>query len=308
MLKNSFKFMLFLDFSQDGSYTGLMKKILILGAQGNLGTQLVSAFKDYEVLAWDRNEADLLDFTSLIIKITEAQPDLIINAAAYNAVDKCEAEELEKELAVKLNTILPQELAVWCCDNDKILIQYSTDYVFSGDEDKREFSEDDKPNPINVYGQTKADGEAAVINSHCHYYLIRVSKLFGPSGTSEYSKKSFFDIMLDLASKNPELSVVNGELSCFTYTPDLAKATLSLVEHNQPFGIYHLINEGAATWYEACLALKEITGFMAEVKPVDGSLFPRPAKRPEFSVLKNTKAPQLQSYQAALKEYLNNKK
>jgi dTDP-4-dehydrorhamnose reductase len=300
--------MLFLDFSQGEGYTDFMKKILILGAQGNLGTQLVLAFKNYEVLAWDRNEADLLDFNGLIVKINKVQPDLIINAAAYNAVDKCEVNEQEREFAVKLNTELPAQLAVWCHDNHKILVQYSTDYVFSGTEDKKEFNETDVTSPINVYGQTKADGETLVINSGANYYLIRVSKLFGPAGASEYSKKSFFDIMLELATKNPELSVVNGELSCFTYTPDLAQATLSLIEDNSPFGVYHLINDGAVTWYEAVLELKKIVGFAAAVKPVTGEFLNRPAKRPEFSVLQNTKAPRLRSYQEALTEYLNNKK
>lgn len=283
-------------------------KILILGAQGNLGTQLVQVFKDYEVLAWDRSEINLLDFESLIAKLDEAQPDLVINAAAYNVVDKCESLAEEKDLAVKLNAELPSQIATWCHDNHKILVQYSTDYVFSGSDDKKEFNEADAPNPINVYGRTKADGELAVINSQADYYLIRVSKLFGPSGASEFSKKSFFDIMLDLANRNPELSVVDEELSCFTYTPDLAVATKKLIEGKQPFGIYHLINEGAITWYEAVLELKRIAGFEAKVIPVSGDFLNRPAKRPKFSVLQNTKTLPLRSYQEALQEYLKNKK
>ncbi|MFZ2310210.1 MAG: dTDP-4-dehydrorhamnose reductase [Patescibacteria group bacterium] len=298
----------FLDFSQGTGYTEFAMKILILGAQGNLGTQLVLTFKDHEVLAWDRNEVNLLDSENLIVKLDEAQPDLVINAAAYNAVDKCESLEEEKELAIKLNTELPSQLATWCHDNHKVLVQYSTDYVFSGNEDKKEFNEADVPNPINVYGQTKADGELTVINSGADYYLIRVSKLFGPSGASEYSKKSFFDIMLDLASRNPELSVVDEELSCFTYTPDLAAATKELITDKKPFGIYHLINEGAVTWYEAVLELKKIAGFEAVVKPVSGDFLNRPAKRPLFSVLQNTKVQHLRSYREALQEYLKNKK
>lgn len=282
-------------------------KILILGAQGNLGTQLVKTFKDYEVLAWDRNEVDLLDFTNLSSKLELASPDIVINAAAYNAVDKCEELEEEKALAIKLNTDLPDLLSSWCQQNNKILVQYSTDYVFSGYDDKKEFSEVDAPNPINVYGQSKFGGEVAVNSSGANYYLIRVSKLFGPPGKSEYSKKSFFDIMLDLASRNLELKVVDEELSCFTYTPDLATATKELVENKQPYGIYHLINEGAVTWYEGVLELKKIAGFSAEIKAVSGDFMPRPAKRPKFSVLQNTKAPHLRPYQAALKEYLQNK-
>jgi dTDP-4-dehydrorhamnose reductase len=114
--------------------------------------------------------------------------------------------------------------------------------------------------------------------------------------------------MLNLASSNPELSVVDEELSCFTYTPDLATATKKLIEDNKPFGIYHLINEGAVTWYEAVQELKKLAGFEASVKPVSGEFLNRPAKRPQFSVLKNTKTEHLRSYQEALQEYLKNKK
>lgn len=297
--------MSFLDFSEGQSYTDFMMKILILGAQGNLGTQLSLAFKDYSLLTWDKDEANLFDLPDLVSKLDIASPDLIINAAAYNAVDKCEQDEEEKKLAWKLNKDLPEALAKWCRINDKIIVQYSTDYVFSGNQDKKEFFENDIQNPINVYGETKAAGEQDLISSSAKYYLIRVSKLFGPAGASPYSKKSFFDIMLDLSIKNSELSVVDNELSCFTYTPDLAEATRKLIDGHNDFGVYHLINEGAATWYEACQTLKEIAGFAAEVKPVDATLFPRPAARPEFSVLKNTKFTKLRTYQEALREYLN---
>lgn len=279
-------------------------KILILGAQGNLGTKLVEVFKDYELMAWDKTEADFLNLPDLLSKLKAAKPDLIINAVAYNAVDKCEEFAAEKKLAIKLNTDLPSELAKWCKLNKKILVHFSTDYVFSGDKKKKEFSEDDKPNPINVYGKTKADGEAGVISSGADYYLIRVSKLFGPAGRSEFSKKSFFDVMSDLARGKSELKVVNSEFSCFTYTPDLSQAVLKLIEDKKPYGIYHLINEGAATWYDGVIELKKNLKFSAEIIAAPSEYLTRPAKRPEFSVLKNTKATHLRSYQEALRDYL----
>ncbi len=283
-----------------------MIKIAILGASGNLGTQLVKIFHEYNLLVWDREEVDLFNLPGLINKLNDSQPDLIINAAAYNAVDKCEQDESEQKLAWQINSDLPKILANWSQENDKILIHYSTDYVFSGASDKREFSENDIPSPLNIYGQTKVAGEQALIKSKANYYLIRTSKLFGPAGTSPFSKKSFFDTMLGLSLNNTELAVVDGELSCFSYTPDLALATKKILESGLDFGIYHLINEGAATWHEACLELKNLAGFTAEVKPVSSKLFPRPAQRPEFSVLKNTKFEKLRPYQEALQEYLNN--
>lgn len=283
-----------------------MIKIAILGASGNLGTQLVKIFHEYNPLVWDREEVDLFNLPGLISKLNDNQPDLIINAAAYNAVDKCEQDDSEQKLAWHLNRDLPEILAKWSLKNNKILIHYSTDYVFSGASNRQDFLENDLPNPINIYGQTKAAGEQALIKSKANYYLIRTSKLFGPAGASPFSKKSFFDTMLGLSINNKELAVVDGELSCFSYTPDLALATKKILESGLDFGIYHLINEGAATWYEACLELKNLAGFTAEVKSVSSNLFPRPAQRPEFSVLKNTKFKKLRPYQEALKEYLNN--
>ncbi|MEI6835886.1 MAG: dTDP-4-dehydrorhamnose reductase [Candidatus Falkowbacteria bacterium] len=279
-------------------------KILILGAEGNLGTQLVKVFKADDLLAWDRQEADFLDFSDLQAKLIAANPDLIINAAAYNAVDKCEEFATEKVLAVKLNVDLPTQLAKWCQLKNKTLVHFSTDYVFSGRHDKQEFVENDEVSPTNIYGQTKAQGEAAVVSSGANYYLIRVSKLFGPAGRSEYSKKSFFDVMYSLALGKSELKVVDEELSCFTYTPDLAEATKKLIENQSPFGIYHLINEGAATWYQGVLELKKILNFSAEVVPINSDSLTRPARRPKFSVLKNTKAVKLRPYQEALRDYL----
>jgi len=279
-------------------------KILILGAEGNLGTQLVKVFREDDLLAWDRREANFLDFPDLLAKLETANPDLIINAAAYNAVDKCEEFATEKILAIKLNVDLPTQLAKWCRLKNKTLVHFSTDYVFSGRHDKQEFLETYKPNPLNIYGQTKAQGEVAVISSGINYYLIRVSKLFGPAGRSEYSKKSFFDVMYSLALGKSELQVVDEELSCFTYTPDLAQATKKLIENQLPFGIYHLVNEGAVTWYQGVLELKKILNFSAEVIPVNSDSLTRPARRPKFSVLKNTKAPQLRPYQEALRDYL----
>jgi len=277
-------------------------KILILGAQGNLGTQLVNLYKDDELLAWDKDEADFLNLADLEVKLDIAKPKMIINAAAYNAVDNCESDSQELAIALKLNRDLPAFLADWCLRNQTVLIHYSTDYVFSGDESHQEFSENEPPNPINKYGASKAAGEAEIIkHSGLNYYLIRVSKLFGPRGNSPYAKNSFFDIMLGLAKDNSEFKVVDEEVSCFTYTPDLAKATKNLIEQNFPYGIYHLANSGACTWYESMLGLN----LPNEVIPIKGSDLVRPAARPKFSALKNTKFPPLRDYREALKEYLN---
>ena len=282
-------------------------KIIIIGAQGNLGTQLLQAFAGQEATGLDRRDLDFLDFSALAEKLTASKPELIINAAAYNAVDKCETENEEKALAIKLNIGLPAFLAEFCQSNSATLVHYSTDYVFSGSTDHDSFSEDAAINPLNFYGQSKAAGEKAILEKGkegLKYYIIRTSKLFGPAGASPFAKPSFFDTMINLAQNGSAIKAVDGECSCFTYTPDLAAATASLLADQAPFGVYHLINEGAATWYLGAQEALRIKGLAVEVAPVNSEAFPRPAKRPRSSILKNTKRPLLRSWQSALAEYL----
>ena len=284
-------------------------KILILGGQGNLGTQLTKTFSvDYEVISWDRSELDVLDFTLLSEKIKNIKPSLIINTVAYNAVDKCE-DKKEYELALKLNTELPAILADVSLHIGAVLIHYSTDYVFNGTEDKQEFFETDTPNPINKYGESKFAGECEILKQAergLDYYLIRTSKLFGPRGLSESAKPSFFDIMLSLAQDNKEITVVNEELSCFTYTPDLAEATKRLWEVEAPFGIYHIVNEGACNWYEGAKILFSFKKMEVNIRAVRSENLLRAARRPKFSVLKNLKIKKMRNFSEALREYLNN--
>ena len=283
--------------------------ILILGGQGNLGTQLTKLLAaDYAVVSWDKDESDVLNFDLLAARVRELHPDLIINAVAYNAVDKCEDKE-EYRLARQLNVDLPAVLADLALEQGAVLIHYSSDYVFSGTELKRQFVENDTPNPVNKYGESKFQGEREILRraaSGLKYYLIRTSKLFGPRGASEHTKPSFFDTMLELVKTKEELPVVNEELSCFTYTPDLAAATKRLWELEEPFGIYHLINEGPVTWYDAATELFRLRGIAANLRAVRGENVPRPARRPKFSVLDNTRFRKLRPWKVALKEYLEN--
>ena len=285
-------------------------KILIIGAKGNLGAQLVKVFSDgYDVIAWDREELDVTDENLVIKQIIDVKPDIIINAVAYNAVDKCETDKQEFELAKKLNGGAVGYLAEAAINIGAILIHYSTDYVFSG-ENKDGYKESDMPSPISKYGMTKLMGEQEIINrsdKNLKYYIIRTSKLFGPKGKSEFAKPSFFDIMLKLSRERDVLEVVDEEVSCFTYTVDLARATKKIIENNREFGIYHITNSGPCTWYESVIELfKMVVNRNIEVKPVAGDKFPRPAKRPKYSALLNTKFEQLRDWRLALAEYINN--
>jgi dTDP-4-dehydrorhamnose reductase len=179
-----------------------------------------------------------------------------------------------------------------------------TDYIFDGE--KGEYIESDEKSPISKYGESKSRGEDNVKEVGGKYYLIRVSKLFGLPGKSENAKKSFFETMLSLAKDKKELRVIDSEKSCFTYVPDLARATKKLIEEEYDFGIYHLINEGAVTWYEGVLKLFEIARVEGvNVTPVSSSEFSRPAKRADSTVLINTKFPKLRNYEDAIIDWLD---
>ncbi len=283
-----------------------MKRVLIIGSHGMLGQDLERVFEadsNWHVFAYDRNEVDITSEESLRKIVKEVEPAAIVNATGYNAVDRCETDEIEYELAKKVNGYGPGFLAKIGKEKDIAIVHYSTDYVFDGE--KGEYDEAAKPAPISNYGRSKFLGEEEIQKNTDKFWLIRTSKLFGRPGKSAMSKKSFFDTMIGLAKDNQILKVVDEEKSCFTYTPDLAKETKKIIEEEIPFGIYHVINEGPCTWFEAAVELFKLAKIDVEVIPVSSSEFPRPAKRPHSSVLLNTKLKPLRHYTKALKEYLS---
>lgn len=308
------------------------KKILILGAKGMLGQELVHMFKNdksYTVTAWDKGELDITQEKEVKNKIGKIKPAIIINAAAYNAVDKCEQDRKEFELAKKLNSSAPGYLAKIAKKIGATLIHFSSDYVFDGQPDIPEpegcahvcsscslhetyqpaigFDENSKPRPISNYGKSKLLGEKEIKKNTKKYYIIRLSKLFGKSGISEGAKRSFFDVMSEIGKNNKIVKAVDEETSCFTYAPDLAKKVKEIIDSKKDFGIYHIVNSDPCTWYEAVLELYRQAKIKTKVLPVPASEFPRPAKRPYYSVLLNTKLNPLRSYKEALKEYLKRK-
>lgn len=283
-------------------------KIVIIGAKGNLGSQLYSTLSlDHEVYAFDKQDFDVLDFNKLELAIKEVEPDLLVNCVAYNNVDKCEDNEYY-QIALKLNRDLPAKLAELALKYQFTLAHYSSDYVFSGSEEKTDFLENETPNPINKYGESKFLGELEIeklASRGLQYYIIRTSKLFGPSSDNPLSKPSFFDIMLKLSQEKNELMAVNEELSCFTYTPDLALASAQIFISRSSYGIYHLVNENPVTWYDAGVTLFNLAKRKVNLRSIRSEDMQRAARRPKFSVLKNTKAKKLRPYQDALKEYIN---
>ncbi len=306
------------------------KKVLILGAKGMLGQELFRVYSEdagYEVVGFDREEIDITDFVTAEKKIRSFAPEIILNAVAYNAVDRCEESDEEYAKAMLLNREVPKFLAKLAKDLDAVLVHYSSDYVFDGELEKSKeetgccgggccgagsselgYDEESIPNPLSRYGESKLAGEIAVQAAHGKYHLIRLSKLFGKPAASEAGKRSFFEIMLEKGRENGEESVVDDEKSCFTYAPDAARATKALLEENAPFGIYHLVSSGVATWYEAAVKLFQMAGMNVAVKPVNKEAFPRKATRPKCSTLLNTKRPPLRNYEEALSEFIRDMK
>ncbi len=285
-----------------------MSTVVILGSDGMLGGALKARFaSSWSVIGLDRKDIDVTDPVATRAKLEELKPDLVINATAFNSVDEAEKNDDTFQLARIINGFAVGELAKITKSLGIPLVHFSTEYVFDG-ENHDGYAEDATPHPINRYGQTKLLGEQLLQENTDLFYLVRLSRMFGAPGVSSAAKKSFVDIMLDLVVKQgkTELKLVDEEMSCPTYSVDLAKVVFTLVTEKKPFGIYHGANSGACTWYGLAQEVFKLKNLTPQVTPVAGSAFPRPAKRPMFTKLLTTKLPPQRSWQEALAEYLKN--
>ncbi|OGY31610.1 MAG: dTDP-4-dehydrorhamnose reductase [Candidatus Andersenbacteria bacterium RIFCSPHIGHO2_01_FULL_46_36] len=269
---------------------------VIVGAKGMLGSMLSVVFADKHPILLDKDEIDITNETSVRKALRDAGATHVINAAAYTNVDGAEEHS---DTAFAVNEIGVKNLGLICRELSATLVHFSTDYVFPGTNEDG-YTEADSPGPaINVYGQSKLAGERALKESGCNFYLVRTAWLYGPNG------KNFVDTMLQLAQKQDHLQVVSDQRGCPTYTKDLAEYVRTLLEGAYPFGIYHGVNTGNASWFEFAQKIFEYTSSIAiVVKPISSAQFPRPAKRPAFSILQNTKGPSMRSWQDALAEYV----
>ncbi len=275
-----------------------MKKVLIIGAKGNLGTALGGAYAEINPTLWDREEIDITNETMCVEKIFELAPDLVYNCAAYNAVDKAEEEA---GIADTINGYGPGNLAKACAKIDAVLVHFSSQYVFDGQKVEG-YDEDDKPNPISAYGHSKRLGEVEVSQNTDKYYLVRTALLYGSD--SQQGKKSFIDIMLEMAAADKPISAVDDEFGQPTYVKDLAQALVSLTEEEKPFGIYHITNSGIASWYDWAKEIFAIKGIKAKLSAIHSDGLKRAAKRPKNGALNNNKFLELRPWTEALREYL----
>jgi len=280
-----------------------MKRVLVTGASGMLGTDVVKVFSEgYHVSALSRRDLDITNPQDVKHAMESLSPEIVINCAAFTKVDDCESRP---ETAFEVNSAGPKLLAHECRALNALLVHISSDYVFDGS-GKRPYREDDKPCPINVYGRSKLNGETFVREILTDHLIVRTSWLFGPNGPN------FIDTVIRLSATRKELRVVNDQYGSPTYTMDLAKGLRCLVEKGAR-GLCHCTNIGSCTWFDLCKFVFNRMGISDIcLVPVPTRSFPRPAKRPAFSVLDNTRFQQLTGrkmrfWQEAVLEFLVNR-
>jgi dTDP-4-dehydrorhamnose reductase len=272
-----------------------MKKILVTGANGQLGSELKvlsSKFFQFDWVFTDWQELDLCDLENLPQNISAINPQVIINCAAHTAVDKAESEF---ELSDVLNHQSVAVMAKWSTENNCQFIHISTDYVFDGSSSVA-LIETAQTNPINVYGVTKLAGEKACLVYNPNAIIIRTSWVYSSFGNN------FVKTMSRLMQERDSLNVVNDQIGSPTYAADLAQAIMTIMTHpNWKSGIFNFSNEGEISWCEFALAIQKIGGFECKINGITSSNYPTPAKRPMFSLLDKTKIKTI--YGVAVPEY-----
>lgn len=264
-----------------------MKNILITGSNGQLGNELRKLSRHYtgfNIIFTDLPELDITNRTACESLIRKHNIEFLINCAAYTSVDKAESEP---ELAFKLNKEAPAILSELATEHHFSLVHISTDYVFNG-QHFEPYTEQNIPNPESVYGKSKLAGEQGILRSAANAIIIRTSWLYSAFG------HNFVKTVLRLAKQNKHIKIVFDQIGSPTYSADLAKTILEIIENHNIKGrsIYHYSNEGVCSWYDFANAIIELSGLKCKVIPIRSNDFPTPASRPPYSVLDKAKIKQ----------------
>jgi len=277
------------------------KKVLVTGAKGMLGTDLVARLKTtrkYDIVAVDVEELDITRLAQVKSVLLEARPQVVIHCAAYTNVDRAETE---RELALAVNSEGTKHIAFFCRELGAEMIYISTDYVFDGTK-QTPYVETELPNPINVYGASKLAGETHVMVLLERHKICRTSWLCGVHG------RNFIETILTAVAEGRPLSVVNDQVGRPTFTFDLAEALVWLLERPE-YGIYHVTNSGFCSWYEFAQRIVQLSGTKGvSMRPITSEQFRSLARRPHYSVLENRHIEQLgvgplPRWEISLKEY-----
>ncbi|EDY35473.1 dTDP-4-dehydrorhamnose reductase [Aciduliprofundum boonei T469] len=276
-------------------------KVAIIGANGQLGSDLVEIFGERAV-PLTHNDLDVTNYDSLKI-LKKIDPNVIINTAAYVRVDDAEKEPKK---AFNVNAIGALYVAKIANELDAINVYISTDYVFDGRKGAP-YTEEDMPNPINVYGASKYMGEIFTRNYSKKYYVVRVASLYGKKG-ARGKGGNFVNWIIEKAKGGEEIKVVDDIIMSPTYTRDVAKTLKKLLEIKPEYGIYHMANEGYCSWYEFAKSILDIIGYRISLKSIKSVELNRLAKRPIFSAIKNKNIKRIglrmPKWEEAIRKYL----
>lgn len=279
-------------------------KVLLIGAKGQLGTDLCRVFQSAgdAVVSITHAQMDVCSEGRVLEVMLEAKPDVVLNTAAFHKVEECERQP---GLAFQVNGIAAMNLARACKRSGAVLVHFSTDYVFDGRKNVP-YEETDLPAPLNVYGASKVAGEYLIASNTDRYFVIRTCGLYGLAGSSGKGG-NFVENMLRKAKAGEAIRVVDDQVLTPTYTIDLADVTRKLIL-TEEFGLYHISAEGQCSWYEFTRSIFEFPRVDAQLTPVRTSDFPSPVKRPSYSVLSKAKLRALglsiPSWQDAVSRYI----
>ena len=285
-------------------------KIALIGSTGQLGTDIIRANNEddfnYEIFELSHDKIEITNFEESYKILKKIAPDLVINTAAFHKVDDCEEDQ---EKAYKINTIGTRNIGIICNRIRSSIMYISTDYVFDGKKkDKSKgYTEFDQPNPLNIYGRSKLEGEKILKTVTQEYYIVRTAWLFGKGG-SKSKGGNFVTTMLRLSENRKELSVVSDQVGSPTNTRFLASQLLELAKYPY-YGTYHAVCQGMTSWYDYAKEIFRIAGKNIKVIPISSSEFHSKSDRPCFSALDNymltlqglNKMPE---WKIALKQYL----
>ena len=281
----------------------VLKRVAVIGATGQLGSDLVEAFQDADVTALGHDDLELGDPDAVAATIERLRPAIVVNTAAFHNVPRCENEPAA---AYALNAIAPRHLARCCTAVGARLVHVSTDYVFDGAKGAP-YVEADRPNPLNVYASSKLAGEYGVLNDGVGHQVVRSSGLYGVR-PCRAKGGNFIDTMFKLARERPEVRVVDDEVLTPTFTADLAAQIRVLALEGRP-GLYHATNESSCSWYEFARAIFDLGGLTTPLHRTTVKEFQSPVKRPFYSVLDNAALraaglDRMRPWRAALEDYM----
>ena len=288
-----------------------MRHIVIIGSNGQLGTDLQPALRDFRVTPLTHAQIDVSDFAKVRETLTPLKPDAVINTSAYHKVDVCEDEP---GLSFAVNANGPYNLARLAAELDFTLVHFSSDYVFDGLGTKP-YAEDALPNPVSVYGVSKLAGERLACNFSPRHYVLRTTGLYGLAGASGKGG-NFVETMIRLGKSGNPVKVVNDQVLTPTATADLSNAVAQLLTREPskpaPYGLYHVTSQGECSWFEFARTIYELSGLKVDLSPITTAESGSKARRPAYSVLSHRRwvdagLTELRPWRAALGDYLRAK-